>query len=108
MKIINVLIGIILTVSLSAASAQTSPPSLTAKNDKGNIVVHLLLNPCQKPVLDIIKLEFQKVFREAREVINGKEIKACWIESEGIVYLINENNELGEIPTEAFKPSDMI
>jgi hypothetical protein len=58
---------------------------------------------CQSDIRAKIKPEHQSKFRAGKVTIDGKEYRACWIELNGQVFVVDEDGDSFEIPSHQFR-----
>lgn len=99
----KLLIGAVLLLLTFPTYAE---PRVVAKGP--NLVITLDTDLCEAPeVLARIKEEHHGNFRKADVLFQGKPLKACWtIDTAlpGMVILVDETGDSGQLPMAAFKP----
>jgi hypothetical protein len=84
------IVGLGLMASVFAVSAATY-----ALEDQAGNKLTLLDQPCH--------VQFLKGWKKAEFRYEGKDLKACWIASQGVVYVIDDLGDLTPVPVAAFK-----
>jgi len=103
-KIILVLSLLLVPFSLSA-----KPQVEELEARAGDVVIRITSKPCtNKAVLEQLKPEFTTKFKMAEVRVAGKPTPACWIGSPEGIFILAEDGNQGYVPTEQFKPINVI
>jgi hypothetical protein len=66
--------------------------------------VEITDEPCHAAVVPLIPAEVLEHFRAANALIGGKLIQACWaLRSDGMVDLVYQDADIGQVPINAFR-----
>ena len=94
---------------LACVAIAAKPPTEELEVRSGDTVIRISSKPCtSKIVIEMLKPEVVKQFRQAELRNAGKPTKVCWTMDSTGVYVILENGDQGYIPPEAFKPVQTI
>lgn len=66
--------------------------------------LRLLAEPCMHAgILAMLHPEYRPQFRKARATVNGKMFYACWIEQDGVAFVLYEDGDRSVFQVSAFK-----
>ena len=93
-----------LLASVVALLATPASADLVFKSD--NAHVRLGNKPCTGKVASLLLNEWLPKFKDGYAVVGGKAVRLCWIEHPaGMVTIIDEDGDGGQLPLSAFKES---
>ena len=105
--LVTILLAALSAFVLTASAAK--PPTDELEVRSGDTVVRISSKPCtSKIVIEMLKPEVVKQFRQAELRNVGKPTKGCWTMDSTGVFIILENGDQGYIPPESFKPVQTI
>ena len=85
------------------------PPAEELEARAGDSIIRLAGSKCTyKTVLEQINSEYHAQFKKAELKVSGKPIKGCWTIDANGVFVIFEDGSQGYVPTEMFKPVEVI